>query len=1611
MAKKEKFTSGSYNLDSDLDLGNFDFGDEPKTKIKDDRSPVTKAAGNFAKGSIGGMKSAVTNSATIAKAIRAGMPKEYGEVVDRTGEVTSQLSGLYNDANAKIKPEIQKITKQIDKLVPEEMKRTKSVLGKIKKALGVDDSSYRPESEEERNEGNIQSNLAEVFSVQAEDSLKARAEDRAERKLDKKVDAKRFESSFGLLNSINVNMARMSNYTTKVNSAFQKKSLELQYRSYYVQQDTLKATKQLMAMLDERTAAIQKNTGLPDFVKRHMSEDFKEMTRRKLIGSVGGFMGRGIKNLATHAKGKMDDYLNILQQASMGLDMAVDAKDMMKSQKEMSEMMGEEDLGKAGMVGDLAGGAVIEKLIKKFGKKLNSKYFQPGSKQSNALFNILSVLNNGEQSARDFQKKHLQQDFGAEGFKGTAKNFAKGGLSDFIDIFLGGKGDKSLDKQFGSGLNRLHESAEFNQLTQKSITTIIPGFLSRIHGEIRALRTNKEPGQLLQFNAQTGKFDMSGKVDSSIRASLQKSVSEGGMKYGIDKIHDQIAAGGQLSADASEALRKKLHHHTFTGIGLDVDDLKKDDFTKGMDINHAREIREAINKRYDKNDASYAARRSELTKAGKEARESIVKPEEQIQKLIDAGHAENLVRLDIIEETSTGYNIKPDAVRKLSDAGFKEDGLYKTSDLFSKTDIKNFSGAKALNAIKNTKVFNWLYKKGKGDGAEHVGPMAQDVRRNFGDETAPGGKAIDVVSMNGATMAAVQELDKKVKDNKGGRGATERNALVAIDKNTAAIVERLDNMAMINFGIPKLDMAGLKEAMKNGASKVGEKFSEGKEYLSEKAKMIKAPEGIAENAKLLASSAGNILGSIINKAFDTTKSLAKKAGDKLEELKEPAKDFLSKSKDKVMDASKWFFEKGTKFAGKVFDKVSDVTTDIIQNKLPAGWAQVLQAGKWLGGKLKNIVDTPIDIYVTGREKPALRAIIMRAGGYLDQITKKPIKNPSDIKGPVIDVDGNIVLSVDDIEAGIHDVNGKPIDSITTKIKSAIKNFASGAAEKASALFGKFKGLAGQAGSKAKDLASKIHTPNIGILAGVRVESILTQIRDVLNMRLPGKRMKFPALPSSTGGTPVLAGAGATATMAMDSVSGKAGELFDSAKDKVSNLVQNAKESKAFESGKNKLGEIAGNLKGSKFGSSIGGLFGKLGGMKGKVLSTVADKTAAMKHENSDEFVGPKKQGLLSKIGGALSGFMGKGKSGGEQSTEQITDPHQIHAKEGQREGGVEQQFEMQAARERKRKSQQVATVDNAPRYKSNKNIFDSMADAAKGAFGMVMNGLGSLANIVFGGGKVAGLLGTVAKGALSGAGMVARGALSLGGTALRMGAGAVARFGAGAVLGGLGGAVGGIAGTAVAAGGALLTALSSPVVLGGLAVAAAGYGLYKGYKFLTRNKASAITKVRMMQYGLRNEDSSHNHEMFNLESELLQNGIVMQGRQFTIAKQKMNLKNILDIFDLSEEQMGDERGQNFITWFNQRFKTVFLTHLNALYAVDPKFSLAEIDTLYKDDKGKFDRYFKVATSTPDVYASVESPFEDLPRLQVSKEDVDAALLMSGSYVNMFFILSVCHSFF
>lgn len=89
------------------------------------------------------------------------------------------------------------------------------------------------------------------------------------------------------------------------------------------------------------------------------------------------------------------------------------------------------------------------------------------------------------------------------------------------------------------------------------------------------------------------------------------------------------------------------------------------------------------------------------------------------------------------------------------------------SDEKMKEDIQPLDAEAALQQVEETPVSTYNYKPGTPGAADAgtgktAGPMAQDVEKTMGHKVAPKGKKIDLIAMNGITMAAIQGLSKKV---------------------------------------------------------------------------------------------------------------------------------------------------------------------------------------------------------------------------------------------------------------------------------------------------------------------------------------------------------------------------------------------------------------------------------------------------------------------------------------------------------------------------------------------------------------------------------------------------------------------------------------------------------------------------------------------------------------------------------------------------------------------------------------------------------------------------------------------------------------------------------
>ena len=325
--------------------------------------------------------------------------------------------------------------------------------------------------------------------------------------------------------------------------------------------------------------------------------------------------------------------------------------------------------------------------------------------------------------------------------------------------------------------------------------------------------------------------------------------------------------------------------------------------------------------------------------------------------------------------------------------------------------------------------------------------------------------------------------------------------------------------------------------------------------------------------------------------------------------------------------------------------------------------------------------------------------------------------------------------------------------------------------------------------------------------------------------------------------------------------------------------------------------------------------------------------------------------------------------------------------DGLKDGSVEDQREKQEALKAERNKGMLG-ADTSARYKSNENVIDTIANKASSLISTLTGGLGTVFNLasmlfsggsaiakgIFGGvaglGKIATTVGAATGGAGAGAATLGRAAmLGIRGYGAAV---ALSTTAAGSALAGLGSLV---LSASAAVAGTVVSALMSPVVLIPAAIAATAYGLYKLYQFANRNNASDMERLRLNQYGFGYNTAvdRYNHYAYMLEA-YLQDGRIgyeSNGKPYILNK-KVDIKEVLSLFDIDEKDK--EAAERFTTWFTNRFKPVFMAHLAALYSVDKKKKLADVDDL--EPSQKLD-YLRIAKFENGPYSEDVSPIKEL----------------------------------
>lgn len=1486
MAKKTKYESSNFDIDADLDLPDFDFeaGD-----VGNDRNPVKTAA----KATLKGAADAVLNPSVIRSTIRKSMPKEYGDALDLVDQTASSMRSLYDTAAKEFRPVANDLKRIAGKVVPSAEGVLPKKLTEALKRWAKTDGKYGVDLGAERQrDDSIIMELGQIFKVQAEVQDKKDKADQRRDQFKEGIDQIRHRDQIGQLDAIRVGIDRLTAYQDGPLSGYQKKSLELQFRQYFATVDLLETQRKAAADIETKLAGILKNTALPEFVKINESERFSELARNKfysdirdnLFGDDGGsaYIKKFIGNIKNSLGDKIRNAGQQLSSITGTLDMATDMGGGGGGPSKWA-------LG-GGIAGSMAGEYAVGK-----GQDWLKKKLKDNPALAKGAENISYRVNNAGQLMNDYFSDY-SKDWGI--FEG---------LKAFLDENRPGTSPATmLDTD---SIQAMNQPQPFMKSTHKSIVEIIPGYLARIHRELQVMRTGDESIGLSTYDFSSNKFTTEKALGAKLIGSFAGKESQDAVRERQDALLSIVDPQGKFTDTQRKAVRDQVLRMSLRRSSTDSIHLTDANTWKGAGKG-AHGIAEAFSSLLEadfegkRGDSLSAIRNQNLVSNGvRGLTEGIGDPRALIQDMINAGQYDTLRDAGVIDENG---NISlenfarllsgedPNKLYNNSNPALAGKGKFRSTPKRSQRQFSaqpsrldstsaTMSHSTEVMVQKLTAMEESMKTPATLKPIETIAEMVTSIEKRlasglivYGDTTGrigwedfTGPRAPDWISKQ------VDKVKKKWSDvSIGELGATAKNwglkGLAMARREGGKIFDRAK-------GVLNAGKTLATNVLQRGADKMGDIYvgSELQPRLT-RAKML-AGEYIDQTTGKVLTSLDDIKGPIVDKAGNIVLSL--------EDLK------TAQMRGKIVE----YVKDKVKGLGALIGRAAVYGGGLVKGI----YGHAINVGMLGLETIKNNLP-PYDVYVADQmDQPILYASQFRLAAYFSQKTGQALRHPRDIDGPVLDKDGNILITEDMIKRGIVDRHGIAVSNVVGRLMNKVKGVA-----------GMGLGLLKKFGVTAKNFAlgafSSIGELFKGLFNGFSYfgEKYVEINKDQLDVQLEILKLLQERLPKrATGDT--------------DGDGDRDGSVAD--------ILKRRKEEKDA-----KTASIAGKAQDSGAGGGMG-LLGALGGLIKKNTKAV--------EEAADEADG----GMLDDAADVADIYDAANGDGGE--------------KKG-----------------RRRRKPKVKTPGKWG------GRIGKLAQAAKGAGSRIL-GVG---------GRAAAMAGSAAASFFGLGGLLGKGASLAGRTAMGAGriglgvAGTVGRLGASALLNG------GTLSVARMAVMGLTGALFSPIGLAALGLTAA----YYGYKYLTRKTLETLNKVRYVQYGFNNTDNDHFKAVFELEDKL-EPHVKLDGPRASLDEKKVDLNELMEAFGANAEDKESVRRWTY--WFNERFKPIFLAHKSALSAIKPDVKIADVDSskLKPEEKLKYLGATELPGGPYDIYTS---PFKDLERLGADSRAVQAQIEIARTQI-------------
>jgi hypothetical protein len=903
-------------IDDDFDLDNFDDNfnfDIPDPTVKDDRKPIVKVVSGIKEGA---MKHARTPG-FYKEVMKSSFPASFGNAVDLADEVGESAKNLYDESVKEIKPTMLMARKTIGKLIPPDAsfvpKKVQDVLQRWRDEPADDASAAL--SKEQVREGMLGQTLRDIFeATQASDSQRM-ATQMGRENLKIGLDHVRSRNELDALNRSAMSLKRLDDYSTTIGLNYQKKSLELQYRLLFATQDVLDFSKQDVLKRNEFLASIAKNTALPEFVKITTKEAGKEIRRRKvfdmyhnaLFGVGDQFIQNGIDKMK---KSVLDNTRNFMGDLRGGLQDAHTASEMAEggAMGDVPTAVGEE-------VGKSAGQGAANWLGKKIYGKVSGSKADKRFGISDKFHTLDDKLTNLPNAMNEFKRDRSSD---VQGGLGNSL------LSLFKDIMPSMGADKDLS---ATTSRNLRDPAAFSMKTDRSITEIIPGFLSRIFREIQVLRTGNESLKLTGFSHDRGTFADGGKLARDVIKKIVPEKAVERTQHSLETILELVDPQKQLSEEERTALKKRLLTNSTDRLNASKERLGKADRYEG----EAEPVKQRVSAHMsDFLDKATPQQKAAFTRHHHGLSNDMNDPRQHMQDMLESGDIDLLRENGLLIEDGKNVRVNMEELIKRHLAPIAPDpdadgGTHplKPAPLPSAIRVYNAGKTSLLNKINQGKA-----------AASNVATQAVGMLPASVTNTAS--------TLSAQATQAMGQFGKGVQ----GYAAQGMGALQAAIPSGVSMPTR-QSFTMPKFALPSMPNMPSPEEQKAAMARVAQVTRQGYQQLSTKTADLLHPDTLRAAGVAVKDTAQKVMGQ--------TQGVRDQAAAAAQDFSAKAKAAVQDTRDKIQAAHEAKKLPGQKIIDKVLPMAEQVAArargPIQQGSIK--FSGLLQAGKEKGQQLSE----------------------------------------------------------------------------------------------------------------------------------------------------------------------------------------------------------------------------------------------------------------------------------------------------------------------------------------------------------------------------------------------------------------------------------------------------------------------------------------------------------------------------------------------------------------------------------------------------------------------------------------------------------------------------------